>query len=93
KPQTIGLPAVAYCARELKLSPGYFGDLIKKETGQSALEYIQSKIIHMAKDKISDGSKSVSEIAYELGFKYPQHFSRLFKQKVGHTPNEYRSLN
>lgn len=93
KPQTVGLPAVAYCARELNLSPGYFGDLVKKETGQSAQEYIQSKIIHIAKDKISDGSKSVSEIAYELGFKYPQHFSRLFKQRVGYTPNEYRTLN
>jgi AraC-like DNA-binding protein len=93
KPQTIGLPAVAYCAGELNLSPGYFGDLVKKETGQSAQEYIQSKIIHLAKDKISGGNKSVSEVAYELGFKYPQHFSRLFKQRVGYTPNEYRALN
>jgi AraC-like DNA-binding protein len=93
KPQTVGLPAVAYCAGELNLSPGYFGDLVKKETGQSAQEYIQSKIIHIAKEKIFDGRKSVSEIAYELGFKYPQHFTRLFKQKVGQSPNEYRTLN
>ena len=93
KPQTIGLPSVAWCANELNLSAGYFGDLIKKETGKTAQEYIQAKVIDVAKEKIFDHGKSVSEIAYELGFKYPQHFSRLFKQRVGHTPNEYRLLN
>lgn len=93
KPQTIGLPSVAYCASELNLSAGYFGDLIKKETGRSAQEYIQAKVIDMAKERIFDPNKSVSEIAYELGFKYPQHFTRLFKQRVGQSPNEYRSLN
>lgn len=93
KPQTIGLPSVAYCASELNLSANYFGDLIKKETGKTAQEYIQAKVIDVAKEKIFDQSKSVSEIAYELGFKYPQHFTRLFKQKVGQSPNEYRSLN
>lgn len=93
QPQTIGLPSVASCAGELNLSPNYFGDLIKKETGKTAQEYIQSKVIDVAKEKIFDQSKSVSEIAYELGFKYPQHFTRLFKQKVGQSPNEYRMLN
>jgi AraC-like DNA-binding protein len=93
RPQTIGLPSVALCAGELNLSANYFGDLIKKETGKTAQEYIQSKVIDMAKERISDQSKSVSEIAYELGFKYPQHFTRLFKQKVGQSPNEYRMLN
>jgi AraC-like DNA-binding protein len=93
KPQNIGLPSVAFCADELHLSPGYFGDLIKKETGKTAQEYIQAKLIDAAKEKIFDQSKSVSQIAYELGFKYPQHFTRLFKQKVGVTPNEYRMLN
>jgi len=93
KPQTIGLPSVAYCANELNLSANYFGDLIKKETGKSAQEYIQSKLIDVAKEKIFDHNKSVSEIAYELGFKYPQHFTRLFKQRVGQTPNVYRMLN
>ena len=93
KPQTIGLPSVAYCANELNLSANYFGDLIKKETGKTAQEYIQSKVIDVAKEKIFDQSKSVSEVAYELGFKYPQHFTRLFKQKVGYTPNEYRMRN
>lgn len=91
KPQTVGLPSVAYCAGELNLSANYFGDLIKKETGKSAHEYIQLKLIEAAKQKIFDSQKSVSEIAYELGFKYPQHFTRVFKQRVGVTPGEYRS--
>lgn len=93
KPYSIGLPSVAYFADELHLSANYFGDLIKKETGKSAQEYIQNKIIDIAKDKVFDHHKTVSEIAYELGFKYPQHFTRLFKKRVGYTPNEYRSLN
>ena len=93
KPQIIGLPSVAFCSGELHLSSGYFGDLIKKETGKTAQEYIQSKVIDVAKEKIFNINKSVSEVAYELGFKYPQHFTRLFKQKVGVTPNEYRMLN
>ncbi|HRF16479.1 MAG TPA: AraC family transcriptional regulator, partial [Bacteroidia bacterium] len=81
------------CADELHLSANYFGDLIKKETGISAQEYIQTKVIDIAKEKIFDRNKSISEVAYELGFKYPQHFTRLFKQKTGVTPNEYRNLN
>ncbi|HEX8022927.1 helix-turn-helix domain-containing protein [Mucilaginibacter sp.] len=93
KPLTIGLPSVGYCADQLNLSANYFGDLIKKETGKSAQEYIQSKVIDVAKEKIFDTSKSLSEIAYGLGFKYPQHFTRLFKQRVGYSPIEYRSLN
>ena len=93
KPQTAGLPSVADCASEMNLSAGYFGDLIKKETGRSAQEYIQAKVIAVAKERIFDVDKSISEIAYELGFKYPQHFARLFKQKTGMTPNEYRKLN
>ena len=93
RPHTIGLPSVAWCAGELALSPSYFGDLIKKETGKTAQDYIQEKVIDVAKAKIFDRSKSISEIAYQLGFKYPQHFTRLFKQKVGQSPNEYRMLN
>lgn len=92
KPQTIGLPSVAYCAAELHLSPNYFGDLVKKETGKTAQDYIQSKVIDLAKERIFDQSRSVSQIAYDLGFKYPQHFTRLFKQRVGKSPNEYRML-
>ena len=90
KPQDIGLPSVQYCAENLNLSPNYFGDLIKKETGKSPQEHIQLKLIETAKEKVFDTSKSISEIAYELGFKYPQHFTRLFKKCVGYSPNEYR---
>lgn len=93
KPALIGLPSVAYCADELHLSANYFGDLIKKETGKTAQEYIQLKLIDVAKEHIFDSEKSISQIAYELGFKYPQHFIRLFKKRVGQTPNAYRSLN
>lgn len=89
----LGLPTVTYCAGELHLSPNYFGDLIKKETGSTALDYIQSRLIDEAKSKIFDASKTINDIATELGFKYQQHFTRLFKQKVGVTPNEYRNLN
>lgn len=93
KPKKYGLPSVGYFADQLHLSPNYFGDLVKKETGKSAQEYIQTKLIDVAKEKVFDPHKSVSEIAYELGFKYPQHFSRLFKQQVGYSPKTFRSLN
>ncbi|SFM98516.1 transcriptional regulator, AraC family [Chitinophaga sp. YR627] len=93
KPQHEGLPSVAYCAEALHLSPNYFGDLVKKETGRSAQEYIQAKVIDVAKERVFDTNRSVSEIAYELGFKYPQHFTRLFKQKTGVTPHDYRTMN
>lgn len=92
-PKNLGLPSVGYFASEFNLSANYFGDLVKKETGKSAQEYIQTKLIDVAKERIFDDTKSVSQIAYELGFKYPQHFTRLFKQRVGHSPNDYRMLN
>lgn len=91
-PQNEGLPTVRYFADKVFLSPNYFGDLIKKETGRTAQEYIQSKIIDQAKEMVLGSSKSVNEIAYELGFQYPQHFSRVFKKGVGYTPHEYRRL-
>ncbi|MCM4153761.1 AraC family transcriptional regulator [Arenibacter sp. N53] len=93
KPQKLGTPSVGYFADHLHLSSNYFGDLIKKETGKSAQEYIQNKLIEVAKERVFDPNKSVSEIAYELGFKYPQHFTRLFKQRVGRSPSEFRNLN
>lgn len=93
KGKTDGLPSVAYCADQLHLSANYFGDLIKKETGNTALDYIQSKVIDEAKNKIFDAGKTINEIAGELGFKYQQHFTRLFKQKTGVTPVEYRNVN
>ena len=91
QPQTVGLPSVQYVADRLHLSPNYFGDLIKKETGKSAQESIQLFVIEKAKERLYDENKTVSEVAYELGFKYPHHLSRLFKKVVGMTPNEYRA--
>ena len=88
---TEGLPSVKYFADKVCLSPNYFGDLIKKETGKTAQEYIQYHLIEIAKEQILDPGKSISQIAYGLGFQYPQHFTRLFKRLVGQTPNEYRS--
>ena len=63
----------------------------QKETGKSAQTYIQQKVIDVAKELILNPSKSISQVAYELGFQYPQHFTRLFKKIVGQTPNEYRT--
>ncbi|QJW90758.1 AraC family transcriptional regulator [Spirosoma taeanense] len=91
KLRTDGIPTVSYFAQALHLSPNYFGDLIKKETGKSALEFIQLRLIDLAKERIFDTGKSISEISYELGFKYPQHFTRFFKQQVGTTPIAYRN--
>lgn len=88
---TRGLPTVKWCAAELCLSPNYFGDLIKKETGKTAKEHIQNRLITLAKDRLIARDKSISQIAYELGFQYPQHFTRLFKNIAGITPNEYRN--
>lgn len=85
-----GVPTVKYCADKLCLSPNYFGDLIKKETGKTALEWIQNKIISIAKERLLLPSDSISQIAYSLGFQYPQHFTRVFKRMTGMTPNEYR---
>jgi AraC-like DNA-binding protein len=93
KLQNNGLPTVAYCAEQVFLSANYFGDLVKKETGKTVQEYIQNKIIEVAKERILDGFNSFSEISFGLGFKYQQHFTRLFKQKTGVTPKEYRNLN
>lgn len=92
KPQTDGLPSVKYFADKVFLSPNYFGDLIKKETGKSAQEYIQTRMIDLAKEMIAETEKTVSQIAYELGFQYSQHFNRIFKKNVGYTPGEYRKL-
>lgn len=93
KPQKIGLPFVQYFADQLHLSANYFGDLIKKETGKSAQEHIHLKVVEIAKDKLYHTEKTINEVAYELGFKYPHHFSRMFKKIVGHSPTDYRILN
>lgn len=90
KPQSYGTPSVAYFAEQLHLSANYFGDLIKKETGKSAQEYVQQKTMETAKSMLAQPGRSISEIAYALGYQYPQYFSRAFKKTVGCTPNQYR---
>lgn len=92
-PQKQGLPSVKYCADKLNLSANYLGDLIKKETGKSAQEHVQLRLIEIAKERMFEKEKSISQVAYELGFEYPQYFSRLFKKRIGMTPNEYRNMN
>lgn len=93
RPRTHGLPTVRYCAENIHISANYLEDLIKKETGKSGQEHIQLKLMDSAKERIFDRSKSISEIDYELGFKHPQHFSRMFRNETDYAPNQYRSLN
>ena len=89
-PERNGLPTVAYFADKACLSPNYFGDLISKESGTTAQRHIQDAVIERSKQLLIETRLPVSEIAYQLGFEYPQHFSRLFKSRTGITPNEYR---
>ena len=92
KPHLEGLPTVKYFADKICLSPNYFGDLIKKETGMSAQEYIQNKIIDLAKSMLLGSEKTITEISYDLGFQYSQHFNRVFKKNTGLTPSAYRRI-
>lgn len=90
-PITNGIPTVQYCADKLCLSTNYFSDLVKKETGLSAIKHIQQKVMDIAKERILGTDKSISQISDEMGFGYPQHFIRWFKKMEGYTPNEYRN--
>lgn len=90
-PQKEGLPSVKYFADKVFLSPNYFGDMIRKQTGKTASEYIQEKVIDLAKQALLSSDKTMTQIAYDLGYQYPQHLSRTFKKIVGLTPNEYRA--
>ncbi len=83
-----GLASVQYCAERLCMSPNYFGDMIRKYTGESAGNFIRHHVVRMAKNMLI-ASGSVSKVAYDLGFDYPQHFTRMFKNHVGMTPSQY----
>lgn len=85
---TLGLPTVQYCADKLCLSPNYFGDVIKKTTGDTASNHIRRFVIRLAKNGLSAG-ETVSQVSDRLGFEYSQHFSRMFKKQEGITPSEY----
>lgn len=91
EPLKKGIPAVDYFAAQLHYSASYLTDLLKKETGKTTKEYIQLEILEQAKIKLLHSTATVNEIAYELGFEYPQYFNRLFKSKVGATPLEFRN--
>lgn len=90
-PDTI--PSVAYFAAKAKLSPSYFSDLIRKETGTNPKDFISLFMIEEAKRRLVETGDDISEIAYRLGFEYPAHFTRMFKRLVGITPKEYRLSN
>jgi AraC-like DNA-binding protein len=87
------LPTVKYLADKVNLSSSYLSDLLKKETGKNTQEHIHFYIIEEAKTYLINTEKNINEIAYRLGFEYPQYFNKLFKQKTGKTPMEYRNLN
>ena len=91
--QEQGLPTVKYLAEKVHLSPSYLSDLLKKETGKNAQEHIHFYLIEEAKNLLLNSEKNVNEIAYNLGFEYPQYFNTLFKKKTGRTPKEFRNLN
>ena len=85
---SLGLPTVQYCADKLCMSPNYFGDVIKKTTGDTASNYIRLFVIRLAKNGLAAG-ETISQVSDRLGFEYSQHFSRLFKKYEGITPSEY----
>lgn len=85
-----GIPSVAWFADKVNLSANYFGDIIKKQTGKSAQEYIQQKIIELAKNQLISTQKTIGEIAAYLGYQYPQYFTRAFKKNTGESPTNYR---
>ena len=85
---TMGLPTIQYCADKLCMSPNYFGDLVKKATGDTAGTHIREYVIQQAKNELATGA-TIAQVAYTLGFEYPQHLSRMFKKQTGMTPSEY----
>jgi len=89
-PSSQGQPTVAWCAEQFNLSPNYFGDLVKRELHITAQEYVQNKIILAAQTLLRETTMTVNEIAEELGFAYPNHFTRMFHKKVGETPLKFR---
>lgn len=85
-----GLPTVKFIAEKLAVSPNYLSGLLKVLTGKSTQEHIHDKLIEKAKEKLSTTDLSMSEIAYQLGFEYPQTFGNLFKKKTKFSPLEFR---
>lgn len=89
-----GIPSVQYFSSALNMSANYLADMLRSLTGQSTQQHIHEKLVEKAKEILASTNMTASEIAFELGFEYPQSFSKLFKKKTGFTPLEYRqSLN
>jgi AraC-like DNA-binding protein len=88
-----GLPTLTECGKALNMSGRYLSDLLKVETGRSAKDHIHGYIIEKAKTLLLNSNASMSQVAYDLGFEYPQHFSKLFKSKTGTSPSDYRNNN
>jgi len=88
-----GLPGVGYFSDRLNLSANYLSDLLQKATGKSTLEHIHLEMVDRAKGLLWGTEQSISEIAYELGFEHPSHFTKIFKSKTGKSPSEYRNEN
>lgn len=89
--QRLGLPTVQYLSEQLNVSPNYLSDMLRNLTGQNTQQHIHNRLIEKAKEILTTTSLSVSEIAYQLGFEYPQSFSKLFKSKTNLSPLEFRS--
>lgn len=92
-PSEKGIPSVQECGENLGMSGKYLSDLLKKETGRSITEHIHLHIVEKAKNELLNSNIPISQIAFSLGFDYPQHFSKIFKNNAGVSPKEYRSLN
>ncbi len=93
RPLFEGIPSVKYCGETLNISPNYLSDLLKKETGRNAREHIHFFLVDRAKTQLLGSNETVSQIAFDLGFEYPQHFSKIFKKKTGMSPLEFRNMN
>lgn len=85
-----GLPTVAYFADKCCYSSKYFGELVKTETGRTAKDFINDRVLRRAKQLLDDDAFSITQVSQQLGFEYPQHFVRFFKARTGQTPSEYR---
>lgn len=88
-----GIPSVKFCAERMNISPNYFSDLLKSETGKNTQEHIHYYLLEKAKSRLVNSNLTINEIAYQLGFEYPQNFSKLFKKKVGISPTSFRITN
>ena len=91
KAETEGIPTVAYFADKCSLTAGYFGELVKVETGRTAQDFIADHIVRRAKELLNSQTLTIAQVSDRLGFGYPQHFVRFFKRKTGKTPTEYRA--